>query len=95
MKIFYVRPACELGYGTGDGETYENAWNGFRAVDWDALARAEPATVWVCGRADRPSSFMTVHIEWSYLAGHGDHKDHDIEPGEARTHPRRESPQPV
>lgn len=91
MKIFYVRPAREGGYGSGDGSSYDNAWNGFRAVDWDAVKRGEPATVWVCGGGAQPSAFMTVHVELSYLEQEGS----DLEPGQARTRTRRESPQPV
>ena len=34
----------------GDGASYENAWNGFDAVDWGALSKNDPpATLWVCG----------------------------------------------
>lgn len=91
MKIFYVRPAKDGGYGRGDGSSYDNAWNGWHAVEWDAVKRAEPATVWVCGDAAQPSAFMTVHVELSYL----EQGDNDLGPGQARTHPRRESPQPV
>ena len=82
MRTFYVRPECDSGYGTGDGSSYDNAWNGFKAVKWEALA-GSPATVWVCGGAEGPGGFITLHVEWSYL------KTND---GEARPHPRRESP---
>ncbi|HYR37421.1 MAG TPA: hypothetical protein VEQ87_24240 [Burkholderiales bacterium] len=82
MRTFYVRPECGTGYGNGDGTSYDNAWNGFRAVNWDALAGA-PATLWVCGGPGGPAGFVTLHVEWSYL------KAND---GEARPHPRRESP---
>jgi len=67
MRIFYVRPACDGGYGSGDGTSYDNAWNGFRQVDWEAVKAHGPATVWVCGNSERPSEFMTVHVELSYL----------------------------
>jgi hypothetical protein len=82
MRIFYVRPERELPYGAGDGTSYENAWNGFRSVNWDALA-GQPATLWVCGGADGPAGFVTLHVEWSYLEGH------EIQ---ARPDSRRESP---
>ena len=84
MRKFYVRPECDTGYGKGDGTSYANAWNGFKAVDWNAL-RAEPATLWVCGESTSsgPTGFVTLHIEWSYL------KENERE---ARTDPRRESP---
>jgi len=91
MKLFYVRPARDGGYGAGDGSSYENAWNGWHGVDWAAVRRAEPATVWVCGDAAEPSAFMTVHVELSYLEQGGD----DLEPRQAGPIPRRESPQPV
>jgi len=67
MRIFYVRPAKDGGYGEGNGSSYDNAWNGFREVDWEEVRRQEPATVWVCGNNERPSDFMTVHVELSYL----------------------------
>lgn len=86
MRIFYVRPERDVPYGTGDGTSYENAWNGFRSVSWDALA-GEPATLWVCGpsgsMSEGPAGFVTLHVEWSYLKGH------EIQ---ARPDSRRESP---
>jgi hypothetical protein len=86
MRTFYVRPASDKGYGKGDGTSYENAWNGFKAVNWDALA-GEPATLWVCGGPDSmtagPAGFVTLHVEWSYLKGD------DVQ---ARPNTRRESP---
>jgi hypothetical protein len=93
MRIFYVRPGKEGGYGEGDGSSYDNAWNGFKAIDWHAVSAAEPATVWVCGNPGERSDFMTVHVEWSYLQ---QHTGRDLEPAaEERTDSRRESPQPV
>ena len=87
MRTFYVRPDSPAGYGRGDGTSYDNAWNGFKSVDWNAL-RGEPSTLWVCGEstANAPTGFVTLHIEWSYLNDTND---------EARPHPRRESPLPV
>jgi hypothetical protein len=86
MRTFYVRPQSDKGYGKGDGTSYENAWNGFKAVNWDALA-GEPATLWVCGGPDSmtagPAGFVTLHVEWSYLKGD------DVQ---ARPDTRRESP---
>jgi hypothetical protein len=86
VRTFYIRPECDAGYGSGDGTSYDNAWNGFKAVNWDAL-RGGPATVWVCGGAESmatgPAGFITLHVEWSYL------KANDRE---ARPDPRRESP---
>ncbi|HYL87272.1 MAG TPA: hypothetical protein VEU32_00745 [Burkholderiales bacterium] len=81
MRKFYVRPARERGYGRGDGTSYENAWNGFESVNWDALA-GEPATLWVCGTPEGPAGFVTLHVEWSYLKANE---------REARPDPRRES----
>lgn len=66
MHIFYVRPDCASGYGKGDGTSYENAWNGFKSVNWAALA-GTPATLWVCGEPGGPGGFVTLHVEWSYL----------------------------
>jgi hypothetical protein len=90
MRVFYVRPSCAAGYGRGDGTSYDNAWNGFKAVDWAAMA-GDPATLWVCGSGDARGGFMTVHIDWSYLKS----LEHELRPAETRTDPRRESPQPV
>jgi hypothetical protein len=70
MRIFYVRPAKAGGYGASDGSSFDNAWNGFEAVDWQAVAAGEPATVWLCGDAGQPAGFMTLQVEWSYLAQH-------------------------
>jgi hypothetical protein len=85
IKTFYVRPDCASGYGKGDGTSYENAWNGFRSVDWNALA-GQPATLWVCGDPGGPGGFVTLHVEWSYL--NNPNKAHEIT---ARPHTRRES----
>jgi len=86
MKIFYVRPRRAGGYGSGDGRSFEDAWNGFQAIEWAAVAAAEPATVWVCGNASAPGSFTTVHVEASYLQQSG---ACDLEP-QASPDPRRE-----
>lgn len=64
IKTFYVRPDCAS--GNGDGSSYEHAWNGFKSVDWSALA-GQPATLWVCGETGGPGGFVTLHVEWSYL----------------------------
>jgi hypothetical protein len=93
MRIFYVRPTKDGGYGEGNGSSYDNAWNGFRQVDWQTVAEAQPATVWVCGNGEQPSQFMTVQIESSYLQQLHTENGLDLDP--ARTDPRRESPQPV
>jgi hypothetical protein len=66
--IYYVRPICDTGYGTGDGTSYENAWNGFNAVQWERLAGDPPATLWVCGSPQGPQGFLTLHVELSYLS---------------------------
>lgn len=92
MRKFYVRPACDRGYGSGDGTSYENAWNGLESVNWEALA-GEPATLWVCGDPAGPGGFVTLHVEWSYLNSRPE-TALAAEP-KARTHPRRESPVPV
>ena len=67
MRIFYVRPESAAGYGKGDGTSFEDAWNGFRSVDWNAVATGDPATLWVCGNPEGPGGFLTVHVELSYL----------------------------
>ena len=85
MRTFYVRPDCDAGYGAGDGTSYENAWNGFKSVDWAVLG-GQPATLWVCGDPAGPQGFVTLHVEWSYLKANA---------RQARSHSRRESPVPV
>lgn len=89
IRTFYVRPECAGGYGKGDGSTYEHAWNGFRSVDWDALA-GQPATLWVCGEPGGPGGFVTLHVEWSYLQSKQGHPA--ASESQTRTNTRRESP---
>lgn len=84
MKKFYVRPERAEGYGSGEGTSYENAWNGLAAVDWGAMSAGEPAQLWVCGDPGGAPGFMTIYVERSYLAS-----------ATASPFPRRESPQPV
>ena len=84
MRTYYVRPRSDAGYGSGDGTSYENAWNGLDAVDWSAMSAGEPAQLWVCGDPRGQPGFMTVFVEWSYIAS-----------VQASPDPRRESPQPV
>jgi hypothetical protein len=91
MNTFYVRPAQPGGYGAGDGSSYENAWSGMAAVDWEAMAARQPATLWVCGGGDAPSGFLTVFVETSYLQNGGS----PIELAAPRPDPRREPAQPV
>ena len=91
IRTFYVRPQAAEGYGKGDGSSYENAWNGFRSVDWSALA-GQPATLWVCGEPGGPGGFVTLHVEWSYLNNSNAIEPHEIA---ARPHTRRESAVPV
>jgi hypothetical protein len=90
IRIFYVRPECAGGYGKGDGSSYENAWNGFKSVNWQALS-GQPATLWVCGDPGGPGGFVTLHVEWSYL----DNNAKAANEIPARPHTRRESPVPV
>ena len=82
IRTFYVRPERPQGYGKGDGTAYEHAWNGFKAVNWQALA-GKPATLWVCGEPGGPGGFVTLHVEWSYL------NKNDVQV-ETRTDTRRE-----
>ena len=50
MAIFYVRPDRSGSYGTGDGSSYADAWNGLVSVDWERLNAARASsTLWVCG----------------------------------------------
>ena len=63
MRRFYVRPERETRYGAGDGTSYEDAWNGPNAVDWQALAQAAPAMVLVCGER-----LIVLEVHWSERA---------------------------
>jgi len=90
MKTFYVRPQCDTGYGSGDGRTYDNAWNGLAAVDWSAMS-AEPAQLWVCGDPQGQPGFMTVFVVLSYIAS----QERAAAAAAASPDSRRESPQPV
>ncbi|TMH28080.1 MAG: hypothetical protein E6H63_09320 [Betaproteobacteria bacterium] len=65
MRTFYVRPQCEAGYGTGDGVSYENAWNGLASVDWDALAALASAMVLVCGDPAGRDRLIALRVDWS------------------------------
>jgi len=89
MRTFYVRPQCDTGYGSGDGRSYENAWNGLVAVDWNAMS-AEPAQLWVCGDPQGQPGFVTVFVERSYIEAAS-----AADATAARPDSRRESPQPV
>ena len=93
IRTFYVRPQSAAGYGKGDGTSYENAWNGFSCVDWEALA-GEPATLWVCGDPAGPGGFVTLHVEWSYLNSTiGSRPENPVAPeSKTRINSRRESP---
>jgi hypothetical protein len=90
MKRFYVRPQRAEGYGAGDGSSYENAWNGLAAVEWSAM-EGEPAQLWVCGDPQGRPGFMTVFVEWSYIATAAAAQGTSA----ASPDPRRESSQPV
>jgi hypothetical protein len=69
MATYYVRPRSEAGYGTGDGRSYANAWNGVESMDWHAIAASNPATVWICGAQVRPTTgVLSVFVEWEYSA---------------------------
>jgi hypothetical protein len=90
MKKFYVRPQCDTGYGSGDGSSYENAWNGLAAVDWKRVSVDEPAQLWVCGDPQGQPGFMTVFVERSYIEAAS-----AADAAATSPDPRRESPQPV
>ena len=94
MRIFYVRPQRDAGYGSGDGQSYESAWNGLQAVDWRAMSAEEPAQLWVCGDPQGQPGFMTVFVEWSYIATEAAAATQTGK-GASSPDPRRESPQPV
>jgi hypothetical protein len=50
VAIFYVRPNQSSNYGSGDGSSYANAWNGFESINWDKLnVSGVSSTLWVCG----------------------------------------------
>jgi hypothetical protein len=69
MQSYYVRPQCDAGYGRGDGTSYDDAWNGFAAVDWSRLSgSAAQPTLWVCGGPDGAKGFLTLNVEWSFLS---------------------------
>ena len=87
IRTFYVRPETPGGYGKGDGTSYEHAWNGFRSVNWQALA-GQPATLWVCGEPGGPGGFVTLHVEWSYLQSNTEIQV--ATESKTRTDPRRE-----
>jgi hypothetical protein len=59
MRSFYVRPEREARYGAGDGTSYDNAWNGFAAVDWEALAASASARVLVYGER-----VVALEVHW-------------------------------
>jgi hypothetical protein len=63
VRVFYVRPRCAAGYGSGRGTSYDEAWNGFESVDWQALAGA-PATLFVATDPERPGAFVSLHVAW-------------------------------
>jgi hypothetical protein len=63
MRRFYVRPERASRYGAGDGTSYENAWNGLAAVDWQALAAAAPAMLFVYGER-----LIVLEVHWSTRA---------------------------
>jgi hypothetical protein len=64
MRVFYVRPPREGGYGSGEGTSYDNAWNGFDAIDWSAMAGSESAMLRVCDSANANGRSLTVRLEW-------------------------------
>jgi hypothetical protein len=69
MATFYVRPKREEGYGTGDGRSYANAWNGIESMEWNVIAASNPATLWVCGAQVRPTTgVLSVFVECEYSA---------------------------
>lgn len=50
MAIFYVRPNRSAAYGSGDGSSYADAWNGIESVRWDRLNHdGASSTLWICG----------------------------------------------
>jgi hypothetical protein len=54
VAIFYVRPNQSGTYGSGDGTSYANAWNGLESVDWNRLNTAgASSTLWICGTHKR------------------------------------------
>ena len=54
MAIFYVRPNQSGNYGSGDGSSYANAWNGLENVKWNLLSvPGVSSTLWVCGTHKR------------------------------------------
>lgn len=46
--IFYVRPSGGS-YGSENGTSYENAWNGFTNIDWTITGVKPGDTLYICG----------------------------------------------
>jgi Right handed beta helix region len=54
VAIFYVRPNQSGNYGSGDGSSYANAWNGLESVQWSKVnVSGTSSTLWVCGTHKR------------------------------------------
>ena len=64
MALFYVRPRCDAGYGSGDGGSFDNAFNGFEAIDWTRLQALKPSWLTICGAGDSRHDLVTVQVEW-------------------------------
>lgn len=48
-STFYVRPGQHATYGTGDGTSYNNAWNGITNIVWRGTGVLPGDTIYVCG----------------------------------------------
>jgi hypothetical protein len=63
-RIWYVRPSGGS-YGTENGSSYANAWDGFDNVDWTASGVQPGDTLYVCG-----THTEQVTVGGSGIAGH-------------------------
>lgn len=64
-QTWYVRPAGGS-YGTEDGTSYDNAWDGFTNIDWDSIRAGD--TLIVAG-----THLETLTVEKSGINIRGDH----------------------
>jgi hypothetical protein len=67
VAIFYVRPNRSGNYGSGDGSSYVDAWNGLESVRWDLLdVPGTSSSLWICGTHKR-----RMHVASAEYGGPG------------------------
>jgi copper-binding protein NosD len=70
VAIFYVRPNRNGSYGSGDGSSYANAWNGLESVEWERLNVPDvSSTLWVCGTHKRRMQVPSADYGGSEFTG--------------------------